>query len=96
MNQILRGWTPYFRHALCKYLNRKRHFVDWRIIRWLRGRHRWRWKTFRRKFTTPTGRWLADLGGRGRGVQPGIGGGHPLSIPGQQAPQAFSGGRRVR
>jgi len=59
INQILRGWTNYFRHAVCKHtLNRLRHFVNWRIIRWLRKRHRWRWKVFRRKFTTPTGRWL--------------------------------------
>jgi RNA-directed DNA polymerase len=59
INQILRGWTNYFRYAVCKHtLNRLRRFVNWRIIRWLRKRHRWRWKVFRRKFTTPTGRWL--------------------------------------
>jgi RNA-directed DNA polymerase len=59
INQILRGWTNYFRHAVCKHtLNRLRYFVNWRIIRWLRKRHRWTWKTFRRKYTTPTGRWL--------------------------------------
>lgn len=60
INQILRGWTNYFRHAVCKHtLNRLRHFVEWRIIRWLRKRHRWRWRQFRRRFTTPTGRWLS-------------------------------------
>ena len=54
INQILRGWTNYFRHAVCKHtLNRLRYFVNWRIIRWLRERHRWGWKTLRRKFTTP-------------------------------------------
>jgi len=35
INQFLRGWTAYFRHAVCKHtLNRLRHFVNWRIIRW--------------------------------------------------------------
>jgi RNA-directed DNA polymerase len=59
INQILRGWTNYFRHAVCKHtLNRLRHFVEWRLIRWLRKRHRWRWGQFRRRFTTPNGRWL--------------------------------------
>ncbi|WP_420874256.1 group II intron reverse transcriptase/maturase [Nocardia gipuzkoensis] len=59
INQILRGWTNYFRHAVCSHtLDRLRYFVNWRLIRWLRKRHRWRWRTFRRKFTTPTGRWL--------------------------------------
>jgi RNA-directed DNA polymerase len=59
INQILRGWTTYFRHAVCKHtLNRLRFFVNWRLIRWLRKRHRWRWGQFRRRFTTPSGRWL--------------------------------------
>jgi RNA-directed DNA polymerase len=59
INQILRGWTNYFRHAVCKHtLNRLRHFVEWRLIRWLRKRHRWQWGQFRRRFTTPNGRWL--------------------------------------
>ncbi len=59
INQILRGWTNYFRHAVGKHtLNRLRYFVNWRLIRWLRKRHRWRWGQFRRRFTTPNGRWL--------------------------------------
>ena len=32
--------------------------MNWRLIRWLRKRHRWRWGQFRRRFTTPSGRWL--------------------------------------
>lgn len=64
INQILRGWTAYFRHAVCKHtLNNLRHFVEWRVIRWLRKRHRWTWKAFRRRFTTPTGRWLPIAAG---------------------------------
>jgi RNA-directed DNA polymerase len=34
------------------------HFVWWRVIRMLRVRYRWSWKDVRRRFTTPTGRWL--------------------------------------
>jgi RNA-directed DNA polymerase len=59
INQILRGWTNYFRHAVCKHtLNQLRYFVNWRVIRWLRKRHRWKWNQFRRRFTTPSGAWL--------------------------------------
>jgi hypothetical protein len=46
------------RHAACKRtLSRLLHFVWWRVIRWLRALHRWRWKDVRRAFTTPQGRW---------------------------------------
>ena len=56
---MLRGWTAYFRHAVCKRtLSNLKHFVEWRVIRWLRKRHRWTWGAFRRRFTTPSGRWL--------------------------------------
>jgi RNA-directed DNA polymerase len=59
INQILRGWVNYFRHAVCSHtLDHLRHFVEWRMIRWLRKRHRWHWRQFRRRFTTPSGRWL--------------------------------------
>jgi RNA-directed DNA polymerase len=59
INQILRGWVNYFRHAVCSHtLDHLRHFVNWRIIRWLRKRHRWHWGQLRRRFITPSGRWL--------------------------------------
>jgi RNA-directed DNA polymerase len=58
LNQIMRGWANYFRHAACKRtLSRLSHFVWWRVIRWLRALHRWRWKDVRRRFTNPNGRW---------------------------------------
>ena len=64
INQILRGWTNYFRHAACKRtLSRLFHFVWWRVIRWLRALHRWRWKDVRRRFTGPSGRWLPVTAG---------------------------------
>ncbi len=58
LNQIMRGWSNYFKHAACKRtLNRLSHLVWWRVIRWLRRLHRWRWKDVHRRFTTPSGRW---------------------------------------
>jgi RNA-directed DNA polymerase len=58
INQIMRGWANYFRHAACKRtLNSLSHFVWWRVIRWLRTLHRWTWKDVHRRFTTHTGRW---------------------------------------
>jgi RNA-directed DNA polymerase len=58
LNQIMRGWASYFKHAACKRtLTSLTHFVWWRVIRWLRALHRWTWKDVRRRFTTPSGRW---------------------------------------
>jgi RNA-directed DNA polymerase len=58
LNQILRGWSTYFRHAVAthtfKHLQR---FIWWRIVRWLMTRHRWRWTALRRHLTDHTGRW---------------------------------------
>jgi hypothetical protein len=33
------------------------HFAWWRVIRWLRTLHRWKWKDVRQAYTTPEGRW---------------------------------------
>lgn len=58
INQILRGWTNYFRHAVAAHtFDHLRQFLWWRIVRWQRTRHRWRWQDIRRWLTTPTGRW---------------------------------------
>jgi RNA-directed DNA polymerase len=87
LNQIMRGWANYFKHAVAKHTFHALHqFVWWRVIRWLRTLHRWRWKDVRRRFTT---RWAveADHGGRDRVVQPRGDAGHPLSLPGQHHPQ---------
>jgi RNA-directed DNA polymerase len=56
--QIMRGWSNYFRHAVAKHtFGRLAHFAWWRVARWLRRLHRWGWKDFRRRFTTPQGQW---------------------------------------
>ena len=58
LNQIMRGWANYFKHAVAKHtLHALAHFVWWRVVRWLRTLHRWKWKDVRRRFTTPEGRW---------------------------------------
>jgi RNA-directed DNA polymerase len=58
LNQIMRGWAGYFKHAVCKHtLSNLAAFAWWRVVRWLRTLHRWRWTDVRRAFTTPDGRW---------------------------------------
>jgi RNA-directed DNA polymerase len=58
LNQIMRGWANYFKHAVCKHtLQALGQFAWWRVIRWLRTLHRWKWSDVRRRFTTPNGRW---------------------------------------
>jgi RNA-directed DNA polymerase len=58
LNQILRGWSAYFRHAVCTHtLRHLNQFLWWRIARWLKTRHRWRWTALRRHLTDHTGRW---------------------------------------
>jgi RNA-directed DNA polymerase len=58
LNQIMRGWSHYFKHAVAKHtFHALAHFVWWRVVRWLRTLHRWKWKDVRRRFTTPDGRW---------------------------------------
>jgi len=58
LNQIMRGWANYFKHAVCKHtLGNLAYFAWWRVVRWLQRLHRWTWKDVRRRFTTPYGRW---------------------------------------
>ncbi|MFC4088887.1 group II intron maturase-specific domain-containing protein [Micromonospora sicca] len=53
------GWANYFRHAVAKHTVHTLDRFAWqRLIRMLMHRHRWNWKAVRRRFTTPTGRWL--------------------------------------
>ena len=56
LSQIMRGWANYFQHAVGKHtFSNLAHFVWWRVIRWLKSLHRWRWRDVRRRLTTPTG-----------------------------------------
>jgi RNA-directed DNA polymerase len=58
INQITRGWTNYFKHAVAKHtFSHLRQFTWWRIVQMMRTRHRWRWKDVRRWLTDHTGRW---------------------------------------
>jgi RNA-directed DNA polymerase len=58
LNQVMRGWANYFKHAVCKHtLGNLAHFAWTRVVRWLRTLHRWKWKDVRRALTTPQGRW---------------------------------------
>jgi RNA-directed DNA polymerase len=59
LNQIMRGWANYFKHAVCKHtLSALENFAWHRVIRWWMHLHRWKWKDVRRRLTGPHGRWL--------------------------------------
>ncbi|MGH3671667.1 MAG: group II intron reverse transcriptase/maturase [Pseudonocardiaceae bacterium] len=58
LNQIMRGWSNYFRHAVAKAVFRKlENFVWHRVTRWLKTRHRWSWRDIRRWLARPDGSW---------------------------------------
>lgn len=59
LNQIMRGWSAYFRHAVAKHtMSSLENFVWHRVIRWMRRLHRWNWRDVRRRHTGPDGRWV--------------------------------------
>jgi RNA-directed DNA polymerase len=58
LNQIMRGWSNYFRYAVCKHAMATLERFTWsRVIRWWRKQHHWRWKDVRKRLTSGTGRW---------------------------------------
>jgi hypothetical protein len=58
LNQIMRSWSHYFRHAVAKHTMSSLENSVWhRVIRWWKTVHRWRWKDVRRHHTAPTGQW---------------------------------------
>ena len=58
LNQIQRGWSNYFKHAVASALFRKlENFVWHRVIRWLKALHHWSWKDVRRRLARPDGSW---------------------------------------
>jgi RNA-directed DNA polymerase len=55
---IMRGWSNYFKYAVCKHVFRKLAALTWwRVIKWKMQLHRWKWKDVRRWLTTPAGNW---------------------------------------
>jgi RNA-directed DNA polymerase len=59
LHQVMHGWANYFRHAVAKDTFGMLDSFAWRrLSSMLMLRHRWNWTAFRRRFTTPTGRWL--------------------------------------
>ena len=57
LNQIMRGWANYFKHAVCKHtFDSLENFVWHRVINWWRTLHRWKRKDVRRRLTSPNGR----------------------------------------
>ena len=58
LNDGLRGWANYFRHAVATRTFRHLAQFTWsRLVHWQRTLHRWRWKDVRRWLTGPNGRW---------------------------------------
>jgi RNA-directed DNA polymerase len=58
LNQVMRGWANYFRHAVAKgTFSMLDNFAWWRVIRMLRERHHWKWADVRRWLVGPTGHW---------------------------------------
>ncbi|MDN6457570.1 MAG: hypothetical protein L0K38_11050 [Yaniella sp.] len=58
LNRITRGWSNYFQHAVAKHTFRHvQNVMWWRIVRWQRVQHRWKWQDVRRWLTDHTGRW---------------------------------------
>ena len=58
LNQIMRGWANYFKHAVCKHtLKHLENFVWHRVIRWWMRLRRWKWRDVRRHLIGPGGRW---------------------------------------
>jgi RNA-directed DNA polymerase len=58
LNQIMRGWANYFKHAVAKRTFSSLSQFAWqRVMVMMRHRHRWRWKDVRGWLTDHTGRW---------------------------------------
>ena len=91
LNQIMRGWANYFRHAVCKHTLRSLETFVWRrVIRWWKRLHRWNWAAVRRHLTGRTRPVAQADGGRDRAVQHRVGTGHPIPLSRQQDPQPLA------
>lgn len=64
INQIIRGWANYFRHAVVTHVfNRVHQYTWWRVVRWQRTLHRWRWKDVRKWLVGAHGHWRLPYAG---------------------------------
>ena len=80
LNQIMRGWSNYFKHAVAKHImSSLENFVWHRVIRCWKKLHRWRWKDVRRHHTGRNGPWVSpricaavSLPQRGKARGPGV------------------------
>ncbi|MFI0425273.1 group II intron maturase-specific domain-containing protein [Spongiactinospora sp. 9N601] len=87
LNRVMGGWAFYFQHAIAKRVFANLDaFTWWRLARLLRQRHRWSWKEFRRRHTTPTGRWL-PFSANGVTWRHREDPGHPVSLSRRAYPQ---------
>jgi RNA-directed DNA polymerase len=65
LNLVMHGWARFFRHAVAKETFSMLDYFTWRrVARMLMERHHWGWTEFRRRHTTPEGRWIPITGGR--------------------------------
>ena len=63
LNAVLRGWTNYFRNsAAAATFGYLRHYTWWRVVKWLRRKHRRTgWKKLRARFLRYDGKtWVSD------------------------------------
>ena len=71
INQITRGWTNYFKHAIAQRTFSKLQHHTWsRIVRMMRTRHRWKWTGRPSLAHRPHRPVASDQRGRDRVVQP--------------------------
>jgi RNA-directed DNA polymerase len=58
VNAALRGWTPYFRHAIAgRRFSFLRYYTWRRLVAWQREQHRWNWTKVKRWLQRPDGSW---------------------------------------
>jgi RNA-directed DNA polymerase len=94
INQIMRGWANYFKHAVCKHtLDALENFAWHRVIRWWMHLHRWRWKDVRRHLTGPHGRWRRPAADGIELFNIASVSVNPVSLPRQQDPQPLGTGQ---
>ena len=98
LNQIMRGWANYFRHAVAKHTFRMLGGFVWhRVIMWLEDAASLDVEGRPRAIHRPHGSWLPISRGRGRTVQSGADtGNHPVPLPGRHDPHPLGNSLRTQ